>query len=494
MRSSGILLPVSSLPSPYGFGSLGSDAFAFVDFLKASGQTFWQVLPIGPIGYADSPYQSFSTFAINPYYIDLDTLVALGLLTCEEICAYGWGDDPAMADYGQLYQNRFPLLRLATGRMDPQADDFQAFQAEAAAWLDDYALFMTIKIRCGMAPLRDWPAVLRSRNAQALAEIRTAAGAEILFWQQLQYLAFRQWQSLKRYANLNGIRIIGDVPIYVSPDSADLWAQPELFQTDGHMHLVDVAGCPPDFFSPLGQLWGNPLYDWRRHEKSGYAWWLRRLGSAGEIFDVIRIDHFRGFESYYAIPGKDTTAERGSWKPGPGTDFIDAVKHALPHLDIIAEDLGVITPEVRAMLAASGFPGMKVLQFAFGDRSGNDYLPYNYDHNCVVYTGTHDNTTTADWQVSATPDEVAFASEFMDVCAPGDFTGRFVRMALSSPADTCIIPLQDYLGLGAAARINTPGTSEGNWRWRVLPGQLVERLSAHIGKLTALYGRMAVSC
>ncbi|HAL74366.1 MAG TPA: 4-alpha-glucanotransferase, partial [Clostridiales bacterium] len=413
MRKSGILLPLSSVPSPYGFGSAGQSAIDFIDFLKTAGQTCWQVLPIGPIGYADSPYQSFSTFAVNPYYIDLDLLVAQGLLTCDEICAYDWGDSANYADYGLLYQNRFPLLRLAASRLDPQSDDFQTFLSQEADWIEDYALFMAIKVSLQMVGLREWPAELRQRDVSALKRIQSELAPEIIFWQQLQYMAFRHWQSVKAYANAQGISIIGDVPIYVSPDSSDLWAQPELFQTDGHMNLVDVAGCPPDFFAPLGQLWGNPLYDWPQHQQTKYQWWLRRLRHAGRIYDVVRIDHFRGFESYYAIPSQDKTAENGCWKPGPDYDFIQAVLRELPDLAIIAEDLGVITAGVKELLARSGYPGMKVLQFAFGDRSGNDYLPYNYDHNCVVYTGTHDNTTTADWLRTASPDEIAFAREYL---------------------------------------------------------------------------------
>jgi 4-alpha-glucanotransferase len=489
VRNSGILLPVSSLPSPYGIGSLGEDARRFIDFLELAGQTCWQVLPIGPIGYADSPYQSFSTFALNPYLIDLDTLVGQGLLQTAEFAGMAWGDRPDLADYGLLYRNRFDVLRLAASRLDPAKPDFLAFAAQEADWLDDYALFMAVKILYHMAPLPDWSEELRQREPAALDRIRRDMVGEILFWKQLQYLAFRQWEALKAYAGRHRVRIIGDVPIYVSPDSSDLWAQPELFQTDGHMNLVDVAGCPPDYFAPQGQLWGNPLYDWPRHKETGYRWWMRRLRHAGRVYDVIRIDHFRGFESYYAIPGKDKTAEHGEWRPGPGLPFILAVQRELPSLAIIAEDLGVITAGVRQLLADSGYPGMKVLQFAFGDRAGNEYLPYNYGRNCVVYTGTHDNTTSQDWQLSATPEEVKFAFEYLDVQEPGEFIERFIRAALSSPAETCIIPLQDYLGLGVNARINTPGTSEGNWRWRVSRADLNRQQAARIRHLTELYGR-----
>jgi 4-alpha-glucanotransferase len=492
LRSSGILLPISSLPSPYGIGSLGTTAFQFADFLQDAGQRFWQILPIGPTGYGDSPYQSFSSFAGNPYFIDLDILTQQGLLKSEEIASCCWGNSACQVDYEMLYQNRFSLLRLATSRMDPIADRFILFCNEEAEWLVDYALFMAIKTHFKMTPLSDWPTCIRMREEETVNRFREDLAAELLFWQQIQFLFYQQWWSLKTYACLKGIRIIGDIPVYVSPDSSDLWANPELFQTDEHLNLIEVAGCPPDAFSPEGQLWGNPLYDWPKHQENGYHWWVRRLRHAGRVYDTVRIDHFIGLERYYSIPGKQGTAVDGHWRPGPGRPFIDTIKRELPDLHIIAEDLGVVTPEVKRLLAESGFPGMKVLQFAFDSREGGDYMPYHCQPNSVVYTGTHDNTTTEDWQHSSPADTVCFAKEFMDVDRPEEFTWRFIRMALATPSDTCIIPLQDYLGLGAEARINTPSTKRSNWRWRVDKTALTAELAERIRYVTNLYGRIMI--
>ena len=350
-----------------------------------------------------------------------------------------------------------------TGRINPAAPDFADFAKVEASWLDDYALFMAIKIDHAMAPLSQWPTDIRLRDGAALVRIRTGRAAEVLFWKQIQFLAWQQWQALLSYASRQGIRIIGDIPIYVAPDSADLWAHPELFQTGAGLNLTEVAGCPPDAYAPQGQLWGNPLYDWPVHKADGYRWWLSRLSHAGRIYDVVRIDHFRGFESYYAIPGREDTAENGCWRPGPGLDFINTVKRELP--------------------------GMKVLQFAFGS-GGKDYLPYNYPRNCVAYTGTHDNTTSEDWQYSMPAAEVQFARAYIDVSRPEDFTWRLIRTALASPADTCIIPLQDYLNLGSEARINKPGSRENNWQWRVSHSDLTADLSARIMEICGIYGRL----
>ncbi|NLK88637.1 MAG: 4-alpha-glucanotransferase [Clostridiaceae bacterium] len=489
MRRSGILLPISSLPSPYGIGTIGRTAFQFVDFLAAAGQTLWQILPLGPTGFGDSPYQSFSTFAGNPSLIDLDNLVELGLLTKDEIESFAWGGLPISIDYGLIFANRAPVLRLATSRLDPQSGSFRQFEAESAHWLDDYAFFMAIKNSLDMTALAQWPLPLRRRDQKELHQARQQLEEEILFWKQVQFLFFLQWRALRDYAKKNQIRIVGDLPIYVSPDSADLWAAPSLFQVDADLNLIDVAGCPPDCFSPLGQLWGNPLYDWPKHKDEDFNWWVQRLQHAGQIYDLLRVDHFRGFESYYAIPADHTTAEFGVWRQGPGLPFIETIKERLPNLEIIAEDLGVITPEVRQILDASGFPGMRVLQFAFDSREGSEYLPYKYPFNTVVYTGTHDNTTTEDWQYSSPASAVQFAREYMDTDDPNELTWRFIRAAMSSSADTCIVPMQDFLRLGAEARLNTPGTRQGNWRWRVDGKMLTDDLAEQIRQTTELYGR-----
>ena len=480
MRTSGILMPVSSLPSPYGIGSLGAEAYRFVDFLAAAGQRYWQILPIGPTGYGDSPYQSFSAFAANPYFIDLDALEQRGLLTHDEIARFDFGPEaPEGIDYGALFRTRFAVLELAVRRFDAGEDAFRDFCAANAFWLDDYALFMALKAENGMRAFSLWPKDVRARRPAALAAARARLAGQVRFWQVVQYLFYEQWAALKAYANAKGVEFIGDIPIYVSPDSSDLWADPSLFQVDADGALTEVAGCPPDAFAADGQLWGNPLYNWD----------IRRLRHASAVYDVVRIDHFRGFESYYAIPARDKTAVNGVWRKGPGTAFIDVIRRKLPDVRIIAEDLGYLTDDVKALLRASGFPGMKVLQFAFDSREESDYLPHNYTQNSVVYTGTHDNTTTADWELSAPAGDVAFARRYLDVEGGADFTRRFIRAALASVSDTAVIPMPDWLGLGAEARINTPSTLGGNWLWRIDPAALTDALAADILALTKLYGR-----
>lgn len=489
IRTSGILLPLSSLPSPYGIGSLGQEACRFVDFLRDAGQHFWQILPIGPTGCGDSPYQSFSAFAANPYLIDLDLLKERGLLSEEEISSFGFGDDPESVDYGALYENRLPLLSLAARRIAPDDAPFAEFCGRNADWLEDYALFMALKEENEMLPLADWPVPLRLRVPEALEAARSRLSARVHLWRVLQYLFFGQWEALTAYAHQNGVEIIGDLPIYVSPDSSDLWAHPELFQVDAELRPKEVAGCPPDAFCPAGQLWGNPLYDWGRMERDGYVWWVRRIGFAARVCDAVRIDHFRGFAGYYSVPAADRDATGGRWREGPGAHFIAALKEKVPGARIIAEDLGFLTDDVRRLLRESGFPGMKVLQFAFNPWEKSDYLPFQYGRNCVVYTGTHDNTTTEDWQYSAPNAEVEYARRYLNVSEESGFTYGMIRAALGSVADTCIIPMQDYLRLGARARMNVPGTREGNWRWRAAKEMLTPQLAEEIRALTSLYGR-----
>ena len=489
-RCSGILMPVSSLPGGYGIGSMGQAARDFVDFLVLAGQSVWQILPVGPTSYGDSPYQSFSAFAANPYFIDLDALEQRGLLTHDEIARFDFGPDaPEGIDYGALFRTRFAVLELAVRRFDAGEDAFRDFCAANAFWLDDYALFMALKAENGMRAFSLWPKDVRARRPAALAAARARLAGQVRFWQVVQYLFYEQWAALKAYANAKGVEFIGDIPIYVSPDSSDLWADPSLFQVDADGALTEVAGCPPDAFAADGQLWGNPLYNWDVHLKTGCAWWIRRLRHASAVYDVVRIDHFRGFESYYAIPARDKTAVNGVWRKGPGTAFIDVIRRKLPDVRIIAEDLGYLTDDVKALLRASGFPGMKVLQFAFDSREESDYLPHNYTQNSVVYTGTHDNTTTADWELSAPAGDVAFARRYLDVEGDADFTRRFIRAALASVSDTAVIPMPDWLGLGAEARINTPSTLGGNWLWRMDPAALTDALAADILALTKLYGR-----
>lgn len=485
MRASGILMPVFSLPGPFGIGTLGQEAFAFVDFLSQAKQTYWQILPIGPTGYGDSPYQSFSAFAGNPYFIDFRILAQDGLLTVDEIPEAQPVDH---VDYGALYTQRPLILKKAADRLlASPSPAYEAFCAQQGFWLEDYALFMAVKAEQGQAGLSDWPDALRCRQPDAIQAAKQRLAAEVGYYKAVQFFFYTQWNALKHYANQKGILLVGDIPIYVSPDSSDLWTQPELFQTDGQMHLTQVAGCPPDAFAADGQLWGNPLYDWDKHKAEDFAWWKRRMRHATSIYDVVRIDHFRGFESYYSIPAGSTTAKGGKWVKGPDRAFIDAMHQALGSGSIIAEDLGFLTPEVKAMLAASGYPGMKIMQFAFDSRESGNYLPHTYPHNSVVYTGTHDNITTEGWCSDASEEDVAYACRYLR-CKREELTEAMICACLSSVSDMAIIPLADWLHLGKEARINTPSTSCANWQWR-LQTPLCSELSTHIAALTELYER-----
>lgn len=490
MRAAGILLPLSSLPGPFGIGTLGAPARAFVDFLHEAGQRYWQILPIGPTGYGDSPYQSFSAFAANPYFIDPALLLADGLLEAGEAEAFDWGGDESAVDYGALYRGRRALLKKAVDRLEPENEGLEAFCADNAFWLEDYALFMALKEENGQKSWLDWPDEVRLRQPAALERARRRLTGPVRYWKGVQYLFRRQWDQLKAYANEKGVAIIGDIPIYVSPDSSDIWAGPELFQLTADRRMAAVAGCPPDAFAADGQLWGNPLYDWDYHYTTGYAWWVRRMAYACKVYDVVRIDHFRGFESYFAIPAGQATAKNGVWRKGPGTALMNALHQNLPDARIIAEDLGYLTPGVKALLAHSGYPGMKVLQFAFDSREAGDYMPHNYVRHSVVYTGTHDNTTTAAWQADAVPEDVALARAYMACGEKEALVDAFIRTAFASVSDTAIIPMQDWLALPAWARMNTPSKTGGNWLWRMSPKAASPALAKRIRTLTALYQRL----
>ena len=414
MRASGILMPVFSLPSRYGIGSFSKSAYQFVDMLKKAGQKYWQILPLCPTSYGDSPYQSFSTYAGNPYFIDLDQLIEEKLLTRKECQACDFGDDPQDIDYGKLYENRFKLLRKAYERANVGEDqEFEAYRRKNAWWLDDYALFMAVKDRFDGVAWNEWAEDIRLRWSNAMDYYRRELYYEIEFYSYLQFVFMKQWKKLKNYANINGIEIIGDIPIYVAFDSADAWANPELFQFDSENLPTAVAGCPPDGFSADGQLWGNPLYRWDYHRETGFDWWIRRIAYCSELYDVVRIDHFRGFDEYYSIPYGDTTARNGHWEKGPGIALFEAAKNRFGELNIIAEDLGYITDSVKKLVADSGFPGMKVLEFAFDSREKSDYLPYTYEKNSVVYTGTHDNETLAGWFDSITKEEQNMVRDYL---------------------------------------------------------------------------------
>ncbi len=490
MRESGVLMHITSLPGPCGIGTMGKYAFAFVDFLKKSGQRYWQILPLTPTGYGDSPYQSCSTYAGNHYIIDLPLLIEEGLLNDAEVAAIDWCSCSEKVDFGTLYQNRGRILRIAYNRFrDWGALD--AFCRENSSWLPDFALFMALKTKYQGKAWYQWPEEVKFREPQAIAAAQQELSGEIRFYCFQQYVFFKQWDALRRYAHKNHVSIIGDVPIYVPYDSVDVWKNPEYFLLDETLTPVAVAGCPPDAFSEDGQLWGNPLYRWDLMQQRGYDWWLHRLEAAGRLYDVVRVDHFRGFEAYWSVPFGASTARDGRWVKGPGMDFIGIVKERLPHIRFIAEDLGFLTQEVLDLRDESGFPGMKVLGFAFDSREPSDYLPYNYPRNSVCYTGTHDNMTTRQWFETASADAVAYAKEYMSLTNAEGYVWGTIRTASSSVSDLCIILMQDLLDLGGAARMNFPGTmSDANWTWRAGKDAMSSTLAKKLYDLTKLYGRL----
>mgnify|MGYP000534701076 CR=1 FL=1 len=492
-RSSGVLLPVASLPSKYGIGCFDRCAYDFVDQLVKAGQSYWQILPMGPTGYGDSPYQAFSTFAGNPYFISPDDLVKKGYLTENDCIRAAEGTSGKEVHYDVLFQKRLGLLRKAYANSSIEADvSYQAFVQENSEWLADYALFMAIKDNKSGKSYLEWEDAIRLRSPEAMVSYRNRLLEDVNFYQFVQYEFYTQWAALKKYANDKGISIIGDIPIYVALDSADTWAHPELFQFDENGLPTAVAGCPPDGFSQTGQLWGNPLYDWEYHKKTGYDWWIRRIEHCFRLYDVVRIDHFRGFDEYYAVPYGEKTAVHGKWMPGPGIELFRTLEEKIGRKRIIAEDLGFLTPSVIQLLKESGFPGMKVLQFAFDSREDSNYLPHTYTRNCVVYTGTHDNDTTKGWYHTAAGSTRQFAKEYMYKPRLDEDTlaGDFIAMAMGSAADLCIVPMQDYLGLGSDARINTPSTLGGNWEWRMKPGEPDEGTVREMERMTKIYGRL----
>ena len=490
-RSSGILMPIASLPSPYGIGTLGKAAYEFADFLKAAGQKYWQLLPLGPTSYGDSPYQSFSTFAGNPYFIDLDILIEDGLLTKSEVQSKNWGDDPRNIDYGLIYESRFEILSLAKERgYEKDKDEIDEFVSKNH-WLSDYALFMACKRHFGMKAWTEWKDDdIRLRKSEAVINAyKEKLKDDIELFIYIQFLFFKQWNKLKAYINDLGIKIIGDLPIYVAMDSADVWAEPENFQLDEDLIPTSVAGVPPDYFSADGQLWGNPLYRWDAMEQDGFGWWIRRIDGVGKLYDVIRIDHFRGLESYWAIPYGEKTAKCGEWIKGPNMKLITTLTNWFPNLQFIAEDLGYPTPEVAQFLKDSGFPGMKVLEFAFDSRDSSAYLPHTYNEHCICYTGTHDNSPIALWKDEISKEDLQYAISYLGLNDEEGFNWGVIRGGMSSVAELFVAQMQDYLELGDGHRINTPGTSSGNWRWRMLKGEATKELAKRIYKMTNMYGR-----
>ncbi len=489
MRKSGVLMHITSLPGPYGVGTMGKTAFEFIDFLHGAGQHCWQILPLSPTGYGDSPYQSCSAYAGNPYLIDLEHLVDAKLLKEAEVATPFWGDRDDKVDYGALYNSRFKVLRMAYDRFT-QGEKLDAFCGANSSWLPDYALFMALKAKHQGLPWYQWEKPLMLREPDAIWAARQELKDEIRFQSFVQYLFYSQWEALRAYAHENNVQIIGDVPIYVPYDSADVWSNPEYFQLDEDMHPTAVAGVPPDAFTEDGQLWGNPLYRWDVMKKDGYVWWLNRLKAAGQLYDVVRMDHFRGLEAYWSVPYGDKTARNGKWVKGPDMDFIRTVKEKLPELEMIAEDLGFLTQEVLDLRDASGFPGMKVLGFAFDSREPSDYLPHSYPANSICYTGTHDNMTTQQWFDTASADAVAYAKEYMHLTEEEGYVWGMIRTALASVSETCIIPMQDLLCLGSEARMNAPGTQGStNWTWRADRACMDKNLAKRLKTLTVLYGR-----
>lgn len=492
-RNAGILMPVSSLPSPYGIGTMGEAAREFVRFLHKAGQSYWQILPICPTSYGDSPYQSFSSYAGNPYMIDLDDLCEAGLLEKSDYENIDWGDNQEKADYGLLYKKRFSVLKKATKAAEEKYETLiSEFRTENEKWLSDYALFMAIKDEQNGVSWLEWPEILRKRDNKALSVEREKLKDEIKFWECVQFLFFSQWKKIKAYANENGIKIIGDIPIYVSSDSADVWANPDQFQLDNNLIPISVAGCPPDGFSADGQLWGNPLFNWELMKEQNYSWWVDRIAYQTKIYDVLRIDHFRGFDAYYSIPYGEKTARNGEWKEGPGIDLFNVINEKLGELPIIAEDLGFLTDSVRQLLKDTGFPGMKVLEFAFDSRdTESGYLPHLYNKNCVVYAGTHDNDTILGWFDVISKEDAEYAKKYMRLSEAEGYHWGMMRTAWACIADTAIMQMQDILGLGKSARMNTPSTlSDKNWSWRCLPGAYNDTLAEVLHAEMKLYGRI----
>ena len=498
MRKSGILLHIASLPNKYGIGTMGREAYKFVDWLRSAGQSLWQILPLSQTSFGDSPYQSFSIYAGNPYFISLETLEEEGLLKHKEYADINWCKDPRYIDYATMYENFYKVMRLAFGRFSKGrngnvSEEYKAFVAENP-WLENYTLFMALKDAHGGKSWCEWETPLRLRDVTAVYSAKKKYAKDMEFYAFLQFEFFRQWYKLKKYANDNGIQIIGDIPIYVAMDSADTWANPWLFKLDEKNCPTQVAGCPPDGFSATGQLWGNPLYNWEVHRNSGYEWWIKRIANCFRLYDVVRIDHFRGFDEYYAIPYGDATAENGWWEKGPGIDLFRAISASLGDREIIAEDLGYMTDSVKRLVEESGYPNMKVIEFAFDERdTGNasDYLPHNYPRNCVVYTGTHDNETLLSWLEDITPAERRQVRKYLNNFKDSgkELCNDLICLVMQSVANLCIVPMQDYLGLDNSARMNQPSTLGKNWKWRLKEGQFTAELQKEMLELATRYGR-----
>ncbi len=491
-RASGVLLPIFSLPSPYGIGTMGKEAFRFADFLKAAGQQYWQILPLGPTGLGNSPYTAFSTFAGNPYLIDLDLLAEDGLLDSDSIAALPWGSNPEKIDYAALEKNRFCVLYQAYERGFPREREAVQDFVKENTWLPDYALFMVAKEHFPGVAWQDWPDKgLRSRDPETLSAFAEQHRDRIRFYEYLQFLFWKQWTALKTYVNALGIRLIGDLPIYVAMDSADTWSEPQFFALGEDLVPKEVAGVPPDYFSEEGQLWGNPLYDWEARKKDGYGCWIRRMECNKKLVDMVRIDHFSAFESYWSVTYGATSAKEGVWRPGPGMDLLRVLKDWFYDVSYIAEDLGILTSEVTALREQSGFPGMNILQFAFSADGTSKYLPHRIAENSVCYTGTHDNNTCVGWwqDPDVPQEEKCFAKRYLGLNEEEGPALGLLRGGLQCPAELFLAQMQDWLALPASARMNVPGVALGNWTWRMLPGAATPALAEKMAEYTKMYDR-----
>lgn len=487
-RASGIIMPVFSLPGKYGIGTFGKEAYDFIDFLSDAGQKYWQILPMGPTDCGNSPYSSLSVFAGNQNFIDLEQLIEEGTVDRNEVEMIDWGSGDV--DYDKVIPGKKKILKSAYLKAyNSVKEEVSDFAENNISWIYDYALYMALKEHFDGLPWYEWEEDIRLREQEAVEKYRSELKDSINYHIYVQYLFFKQWDKLKKYAEDKDVKFIGDIPIYAAMDSADVWASPENFQLDKKNMPVDVAGVPPDYFSEEGQLWGNPLYDWLDMKNDGYGWWIRRIGAAERLYDVIRIDHFRGLESYWAVPATEKTAINGEWRKGPGLDFIERIKGWFCGIEIIAEDLGILTDDVRELLKNSRFPGMKVLQFAFDESGNSDYLPHKYDKNCVCYGGTHDNATIKEWLETGDKKEIEFAREYFGINKKDNFNFGIIRGGMASVADTFITQMQDYLELGKEARTNIPGIAFGNWKWKMEEGAATKQLAAKILKMTKLYGR-----
>ena len=493
-RYSGVLAHPTSFPSPYGIGDFGKGAYDFINFLTGAGQSLWQILPLGHTGYGDSPYQAFSAFAGQPLLISPDELIKDGLLYGDDLRNYPHFN-PDHIYYGDVIPAKLRILHRSYEIFKESADlcmlkEFDVFCEHEKDWLDDYALFMAGKDAHGGACWLEWEDDLRDPDEEIKAAWRERLADSIEYYKYIQFIFFRQWNAIRDYAHVNGIKIVGDIPIYVALDSAEVWVYPDLFELDENLVPKAVAGCPPDAFSPTGQLWGNPLFRWDEMKKDGYSWWTKRIKAMSKLYDIVRIDHFRGFDSYYAIPGTDDTARNGEWREGPGMDLFHALEKKLGKLNIIVEDLGFLTPSVLKLVKDSGFPGMKVVQFAFDSREGSDYLPHNYPTHCVVYTGTHDNDTILGWMNTAPKASVKFAKEYLNLTKEEGYNWGMMRGAWASVGDLAIVPMQDIIGVGSEGRMNTPSTLGGNWEWRATADQIDNKLAKRLYKYMQMYGRV----